>query len=150
MKQHIREHRGIPWQNGDPHTQKWFDIVQIVPILAVIIIMAAWANILLLDFWKKTSKANIAISLFVNNSTEGQLKLSIAFQVKLCLSILIRDNWDFSKLFTWIQVIRSTWITHTELGWIRTIQGPNWMIFRTIQGQTERFLEQYKAKLNHL
>ena len=49
--------------------------------------------------------------------------------------------WVFSKLFTWIQVI--TWITHTEFGQIRTILGPNSTIFRTIQGQTQPFLEQY-------
>ena len=71
------------------------------------------------------------------------MKLSIAFHVKLCFSILIRDNW----VFTWIQVI--TWITHTELGWIRTTQGSNWIIFRTIKDQTQPFLEQYNPKLNH-
>ena len=53
---------------------------------------------------------------------------------------LMCTNWVFSKLFTWIQVI--TWITHTEFGWIRTIQGPNSSIFRTIQSQTQPFLEQ--------
>ena len=43
----------------------------------------------------------------------------------------------FSKLFTWIQVI--TWITHSEFGQIRTIQGPNSTILRTMQDQTQPF-----------
>ena len=72
------------------------------------------------------------VSKLLNNVTMSDYEVTIEF---------------FSKLFTWIQVI--TWITHTEFGCIRTIQGPNSTIYRTIRGQIQPFLEQYKAILNH-